>query len=45
METVLEDLSFAAPDRPGERVTIDAPYVEARIGEIARNTDLSRYIL
>ncbi|HBS36659.1 MAG TPA: HslU--HslV peptidase ATPase subunit, partial [Parvularcula sp.] len=45
METVLEDLSFAAPDRAGERVTIDAPYVEARIGEIARNKDLSRYIL
>ncbi len=45
METVLEDLSFAAPDRPGESVTVDAAYVEARIGEIARNTDLSRYIL
>ncbi|MDZ7629542.1 MAG: ATP-dependent protease ATPase subunit HslU [Parvularculaceae bacterium] len=45
METVLEDLSFSAPDRPGARVTIDAPYVEARIGKIARNADLSRYIL
>ncbi len=45
METVLEDLSFAAPDRSGDRVVIDAPYVEERIGKIARNTDLSRYIL
>jgi ATP-dependent HslUV protease ATP-binding subunit HslU len=45
METVLEDLSFTAPDRPGERVVVDAAYVEARIGKIARNADLSRYIL
>ncbi|MFN3958469.1 MAG: ATP-dependent protease ATPase subunit HslU [Parvularculaceae bacterium] len=45
METVLEDLSFSAPDRAGERVVIDAPYVEARVGKIARNADLSRYIL
>lgn len=45
LETVLEDLSFSAADRSGEAVTIDAPYVEARIGKIARNSDLSRYIL
>jgi len=45
LETVLEDLSFSASDRGGEAVTVDAPYVEARIGEIARNSDLSRYIL
>jgi ATP-dependent HslUV protease ATP-binding subunit HslU len=45
METVLEDLSFSAPDRAGERVVIDGPYVEARVGKIARNADLSRYIL
>jgi len=45
METVLEDLSFAAPDRSGEQILVDGPYVEARIGKIARNTDLSRYIL
>ena len=45
LETVLEDLSFSAPDRTGEKVVIDAPYVEARIGKIARNADLSRYIL
>ena len=45
LETVLEDLSFAAPDRAGEAVAVDAAYVEARIGKIARNIDLSRYIL
>ena len=45
LETVLEDLSFSAADRSGEKVIIDAPWVEARIGEIARNSDLSRYIL
>jgi ATP-dependent HslUV protease ATP-binding subunit HslU len=45
LETVLEDLSFTAADRAGETVAIDAAYVEARIGEIARNSDLSRYIL
>ncbi len=45
METVLEDLSFSAPDRAGEAVVIDGAYVETRIGKIARNTDLSRYIL
>ncbi len=45
LETVLEDLSFSAADRSGEAVAVDAAYVEARIGAIARNTDLSRYIL
>ncbi|MCB2112207.1 MAG: ATP-dependent protease ATPase subunit HslU [Parvularculaceae bacterium] len=45
LETVLEDLSFSASDRDGEAVLVDAAYVEARIGEIARNSDLSRYIL
>lgn len=45
LEAVLEDLSFTAADRAGEKVAIDAPYVEARIGAISRNSDLSRYIL
>jgi ATP-dependent HslUV protease ATP-binding subunit HslU len=45
LETVLEDLSFTAADRAGEAVAVDAAYVEARIGRIARNADLSRYIL
>ncbi len=45
LEAVLEDLSFSATDRDGETVRIDAAYVEARIGEVTRNSDLSRYIL
>ncbi|NOX94771.1 MAG: ATP-dependent protease ATPase subunit HslU [Alphaproteobacteria bacterium] len=45
METVLDEISFEATDRQGETITIDAAYVEERLGEIARNADLSRYIL
>ena len=45
IERILDDISFTAPDRSGETVTIDAAYVEARIGDLARNADLSRFIL
>jgi ATP-dependent HslUV protease ATP-binding subunit HslU len=45
METVLDEISFSAADRAGETVTIDAAYVEARLGAITRNADLSKYIL
>ena len=45
METVLDDISFTATDRPGEEITIDAAYVEERLGEISRNADLSKFIL
>ena len=45
MERILDDISFAAPDRSGETVTIDAAYIEAHIGDLSRNIDLSRYIL
>ncbi|HEU0222249.1 MAG TPA: ATP-dependent protease ATPase subunit HslU [Paracoccaceae bacterium] len=45
LERVFEELSFAAPDRGGQSVTVDAAYVEAHIGELARNLDLGRYIL
>lgn len=45
METVLDDISFTATDRSGEAITIDAEYVESRLGEISRNADLSKYIL
>ncbi len=45
METVLDEISFTAADRSGETVRIDAAYVEARLGEITRNADLSKYIL
>jgi ATP-dependent HslUV protease ATP-binding subunit HslU len=45
MERVLDDVSFAAPDRSGETVKIDAAYVEQHIGDLAKNADLSRFIL
>jgi len=45
MERVLDEISFAAPDRNGETLTIDAAYVHKHIGDLARNTDLSRFIL
>ncbi|MFQ5562086.1 MAG: ATP-dependent protease ATPase subunit HslU [Parvularculaceae bacterium] len=45
METVLDEISFEAADKSGETLVIDADYVEVRLGEIARNADLSKYIL
>ena len=45
MERVLDEISFAATDRSGETVKIDAAYVEKHIGDLAKNTDLSRFIL
>jgi ATP-dependent HslUV protease ATP-binding subunit HslU len=45
MERVLDDVSFAAPDRAGETVKIDAGYVHKHVGDLAKNADLSRFIL
>ncbi len=45
MERVLDEISFAAPDRPGETVKIDAAYVNKHVGDLAKNADLSRFIL
>jgi ATP-dependent HslUV protease ATP-binding subunit HslU len=45
MERVLDEISFAAPDRSGEAVKIDAAYVRGHIGDLAKNADLSRFIL
>ncbi|OCO99542.1 MULTISPECIES: ATP-dependent protease ATPase subunit HslU [unclassified Ensifer] len=45
MERVLDEISFNAPDRGGQAVTIDAEYVRKHVGDLAANTDLSRYIL
>ncbi|MEJ2624430.1 MAG: ATP-dependent protease ATPase subunit HslU [Pseudolabrys sp.] len=45
MERVLDEISFAASDRNGETVTVDADYVQTNIGDLAKNTDLSRFIL
>jgi ATP-dependent HslUV protease ATP-binding subunit HslU len=45
MERVLDDISFAAPDRHGETIRIDAEFVKSHIGDLAKNADLSRFIL
>ena len=45
MERVLDDISFTATDRSGETVTIDAAFVEKHVGDLARNADLSKFIL
>ncbi|MEL0438332.1 ATP-dependent protease ATPase subunit HslU [Phycobacter sp. K97] len=45
MERVFEELSFSAPDRAGEAITVDAKFVTSNLGELTRSTDLSRYVL
>jgi len=45
MERVFEDLSFTAPDKAGEAITVDAAFVEEHLGALARSTDVSRYVL
>ena len=42
---MVEEISFTASDRSGETLTIDGAYVQARVGELAKNADLSRFIL
>ncbi len=45
MERVFEELSFTAPDRAGDKVTVDAAFVEKNLGDLSRSADLSRYVL
>jgi len=45
MERVLDDVSFTAPDRGGERIEIDGAFVDEHVGDLADNADLSRFIL
>jgi ATP-dependent HslUV protease ATP-binding subunit HslU len=45
MERILDSISFDAGDRAGEKVVIDAAYVEKHIGDLAKNADLSKFIL
>jgi len=45
MERVLDDISFTASDRAGETIVIDGAFVEKHIGDLAKNRDLSRFIL
>jgi ATP-dependent HslUV protease ATP-binding subunit HslU len=45
MERLLDEVSFTAPDRNGETVTVDAAMVRERVAELAKNADLSKFIL
>lgn len=45
IERVFEELSFTAPDRSGEAVVVSADFVEQHLGELARSSDISRYVL
>lgn len=45
LERILDEISFTAPDRSGETVTIDDTHVGASVGDLAKNADLSRFIL
>lgn len=45
MERLLDEISFEAPDRDGQKLDVDANYVDAHLDGVAKNEDLSRYIL
>jgi ATP-dependent HslUV protease ATP-binding subunit HslU len=45
MERVLDEISFEAPDKSGQAIVVDAAYVQKHIGDLAKNADLSRYVL
>lgn len=45
MERLLEDISYGAPDKNGEALRIDATYVDAHLGDLIKDDDLTRYIL
>ncbi len=45
MERLLEEISFSAPDKAGTSITIDAAYVQNQVASLAKNTDLSKFIL
>ena len=45
LEKLLEDISFNAEETPGATVTIDAAYVDAQLADVAKNVDLSKYVL
>ena len=45
IERILDDISFTATDRSGEKITIDSNYVKKHLGELIKDTDLSKFIL
>jgi ATP-dependent HslUV protease ATP-binding subunit HslU len=45
MERILDDISFSATDKAGDKIVVDAAYVQEHIGDLAKNADLSKFIL
>jgi ATP-dependent HslUV protease ATP-binding subunit HslU len=45
MEKLLEEISFTASDKPGQKICIDAAYVRDRVSSLAKNADLSKFVL
>ena len=45
IERVLDDISFTATDKAGEKITVDGKYIKDNIGELVKDTDLSKFIL
>lgn len=45
IERVVEDISFDAPEKSGEKITVDGAYVKQRVGEILKSQDMRKYIL
>ena len=45
IERVLDEISFTATDRAGEKITVDSNYIKKNIGELVKDTDLSKFIL
>jgi ATP-dependent HslUV protease ATP-binding subunit HslU len=45
MERVLDEISFSASERQGDKLVVDAAYVRTRVEDLAKDQDLSRFIL
>jgi ATP-dependent HslUV protease ATP-binding subunit HslU len=45
IERVLDEISFTATDRAGEKISIDGDYIKKNIGELVKDADLSKFIL
>lgn len=45
IERIVEDISFEAPEKAGQKILVDADYVHKRVGELIANADLKKYIL
>ena len=45
IERVLDEISFTATDRAGEKISIDSEYIKKNIGELVKDADLSKFIL